>query len=236
MHKPLSPGPLPRAGPIDRNRDHPPRKPLPPVPLQTSLERWKQRALEQEPDLAEAVWIRAVAYRVTDGADDAATDTQAYIEGIFHRGFAENPATVSVSGGMSTGGVASTKSWEGARKYLCAEGQFLFLVAAEGFYLPSIDRQNRSYEIMSHRIPGWQVLAGARVDEVESEYGQLFGLSTNSVCFNHGFRPPTWTDKEKLRKKLAEFIDKVGGIERVHRDEYKAVCRWLGIDPPLLDD
>ena len=88
---------------------------------------------------------------------------------------------------------------------------------------------------MCHRIPGWHVLAAARVDEIESEYGQLFGLSTNSVCFNHGFRPPTWIDKEKLKKKLAQFIDKMGGIEKVHREEYKAVCRWLGIDPPLLD-
>lgn len=194
-----------------------------------------QRAIAQEPSLEDADWIRTVAYRVTDGPEGGAAATKAYIEGIFRRGFAENPAAVSVDFGMSTGGIAATKSWEGARKYLCAEGQFLFLVAAEGFYLPSIDRQNRSYEIMCHRIPGWHVLAGARVDEIESEYGQLFGLSTNAVCFNHGFRPPTWIDKDKLRKKLAQFIEKMGGIGRVHREEYKAVCRWLGIDPPLLD-
>lgn len=183
--------------------------------------------------MLQAEWIQTAAYRITDGLE--VLSVKDYIEVIFHQGFDENSEKVSVSFGMSTGGVAAAKNWECARKYLHCEGQYLFLVANEGFYLPSIDRQNTSREIMCHRIIGRHILACALVDEIYSTHGQLFGLSTKSICFNHGFVRPIWLSTEKLVKRLSQFLGKVGGIETLDPDEYRAVRRYLGIAPPGLE-
>lgn len=213
---------------------NPEYKPLPETPL-TRLAKWKARAIVAEPILQEAVWAQTAAYRTTN---ERQTPPKTYIEGLFRNGFPENVAKVTVTKGMSTGGVACAKEFDGVRKYM-GKNDYVFLVAAEGFYLPSIDRANNSYEIMSHQIGGRQILAAARIDAVDDSCSYGGGWScldpeTKEIWFNHGFIPPPWLRREELQEKLVEFLKMIRG-ERTpeKREECKAVCQYLGF-PPLM--
>lgn len=210
----------------------------------TPQDSWILSACLMEPGLLEADWTRTVAFRVTDGDPSGSRDIRSYIEGIFHKGFPANLAHVSVGGGMSTGGVASSKEWEGSLKYVGKDG-YVFLVVAEGFDLPSIDSQNTSYEIMSYKVPGWHVLAGCRLDklEVEEGYGNFVtAIGTDSLIFNHGFRPPHWVDRADLREKFIDHVkrmreprnaaDDPQGADRAYKDELAAIGRYLGLGLP----
>jgi hypothetical protein len=227
-------------------------RPLPEAPQDV----WKRRAVAEAPLLAHADWVKCIAFRTTDL--EAPNETaQAFLERIFKFGFRPNNTPVTVGWGVSTGGVASAKEWDGASRYADCIGKYVCLVAAEGFYLPSCDGQNRSHEIMSHSIPGCHVLAGARLDAVDEQCGYVLSRETSSVCFNHRFRRPPWVSTGMLEEGLRCFIDGLGGhtpvsdysdlkdqnpeqfkakrgLRRFDEDEYAAICRYLSIAPAKL--
>ena len=179
---------------------------------QTPQQIWRTRALQQVPLLADADWVRCVAFRGTEqvGSSEPA---HRYIERIFKFGFPTHSATerITVGAGMSSGAVATAREWDGVSRYLDYPGTYLFLVAVEGYYLPSVDRQNRSEEVMSYYVPGMHVVAGARVDAVDYDYGQFFSAETRAFMFNHAVSRPPWITNADLTQKMARFIQGLGG-------------------------